>query len=402
MRILIVGINYAPELTGVGKYTAELAIWLAQRGHEVRVVTAPPSYPNWSIEPGYSALKYSKSIEEGVIVWRCPLWVPKNPSGLKRIIHLFSFALSSAPIILAQIAWRSQVVINLEPPLFCAPISWLTAKLSSAKAWLHIQDFELDAAFELGLLKGGWLRKVALMLERSIMSSFDRASTISLKMRELLISKGIDESKTYLLPNWVDLKHFDQKTSQVDFRKQLGISSEAIVALYSGNMGAKQGLEVLAEVAKQCGQSITFVFCGAGVAKRELIERCAHLQHVHFLDLQPVSALPDLLHFADIHLLPQRQEVADLVMPSKLTGMLASGRPIIVSADPDSQLAKVVDRCGLIVAPGDSASFAKALQTLASDFQLRMRLGAAGRAYAEQFLAQEKILTDFEKELLKS
>ncbi|QWD32233.1 glycosyltransferase WbuB [Polynucleobacter paneuropaeus] len=402
MRILIVGINYAPELTGVGKYTSELAIWLARRGHQVRVVTAPPSYPNWAIEPGYSALRYSKSTEEGVTVWRCPLWVPKRPSGFKRLIHLGSFALLSTPIVLAQIAWRPQVVINLEPPLFCAPIAWLTARLSGAKAWLHIQDFELDAAFELGLLKGNWLRKAALMLERLIMSGFDRVSTISFNMRELLISKGVGESKTYFLPNWVDLQHFDQQTSKTNFRKKLGIPLGAIVALYSGNMGAKQGLEILAEVAKQCAHSIVFVFCGAGVAKRDLIERCSDLKHVHFLDLQPAEVLSELLLFADIHLLPQRQEVTDLVMPSKLTGMLASSRPVVASADPDSQLGKVVGHCGLLVSSGNSTAFSSALQTLASEPLLRIRLGAAGRAYAEQFLAQEKILTDFEKEIFRA
>ncbi|MDQ6953563.1 MAG: hypothetical protein Q9M15_08555 [Mariprofundaceae bacterium] len=90
---------------------------------------------------------------DGVLVYRCPLYVPAKASGLKRIIHLASFALSSFPIMLKHIFWKPDVVMVIEPPLLCAPMAWLTARLSGAKCWLHIQDFEVDAAFDLGIFR---------------------------------------------------------------------------------------------------------------------------------------------------------------------------------------------------------------------------------------------------------
>lgn len=412
MRILISGINYSPELTGIGKYTGELAEWLTARGHEVRVITAPPYYPDWEVQKPYSSCKYSKETIDGVQVYRCPLWVPSKPSGIKRLLHLISFALTSAPVMICQVFWRPHVVLTIEPPLFCAPIAWLTAKLAGAKSCLHIQDFELDAAFDLGLLKGSFSKKAALFFERHLLNSFDLVSTISQKMIEKLKVKGIKTEKSLLFPNWVDLDSFaiSNNSKVVDFRSQLGISSDAVVAMYSGNMGNKQGLEILAEVAKLCEKDapestdasasnnpkVIFVFCGAGACKDALVQSCAGLNNIYFIDLQPLEYLPSLLQMADIHLLPQRSEVEDLVMPSKLTGMLASGRPVITNASARSALANVVSQCGLVVDSSHAKAFALAVQKLASDINLRTTLGASGKQYAQIHFDKERILSSFE------
>lgn len=190
MRVLINGTNYHPEKIGIGKYTSEMAEWLASQGHEVRVVTAPPYYPEWKIGRGYSAFCYKNEILNSVSIWRCSLWVPKKPSGLKRILHLASFAISCMPVMLRQTFWKPDVVLVIEPPLMCAPIAWLTAKLCGAKSWLHIQDFEVDAAFEMGILESPWMRRFALWCENQMMCRFDRISTISPKMLEKVIGKS--------------------------------------------------------------------------------------------------------------------------------------------------------------------------------------------------------------------
>lgn len=414
MKILITGINFTPELTGIGKYTGEMAEWLAAKNHDVRVITAPPYYPEWRVLSSHSAWKYSCETEGNLTVFRCPLWVPKKPTGLKRLLHLFSFALSSAPVMMSQIFWRPDIVIVIEPPLLCSPIAWLVAKLSGAKSWLHIQDFELDAAFDLGLLKGVFAKHIALIMESWMLRRFDSVSTISKKMLEKLNAKGVSQKKCSLFPNWVDLRSFEG-CKVIDLRKQLGISSGDIVAMYSGNMGGKQGLEVLGAAAHLCDAQfkdpnkvkiiedplrIIFIFCGAGAGRDELKSLCGNLSNVHFLDLQPLENLPSLLGMADIHLLPQREEVEDLVMPSKLTGMLASGRPVVASAKFGSELASVVDVCGLFVNPGDSLAFALAIQTLAGNQEMRKSLGAAGRQYAETYLDKEKVLHEFEHQLV--
>lgn len=420
MRILIHGINYSPELTGIGKYTGEMAEWLAAQGHEVRVVTAPPYYPQWKVAEGFvnGWRKEVKPIQNlphpnplpmgevinakgGVVVYRCPLWVPAKPSGLKRVLHLASFALSSFPIMLRQILWRPDVVWVVEPPLFCAPQAWLTARLSGGKAWLHIQDYEVDAAFDLGLLKGKLLRGLVAAGERWLMRRFDRVSTISLRMVDRAVSKGVPPERVVMFRNWVEINQEQgaQDTGK-GYRAELGIADDAVVALYSGNMGGKQGLEILAEVARlQSKGQVEFVFCGNGAGRVDLVARCAGLQNVRFLDLQPAERLGELLEMADIHLLPQRADAADLVMPSKLTGMLASGRPVVATAHVGTELATVVQDCGLVVPPEQAQAFADAISKLANDAALRSRFGAVGRAYAVANLDRNAVLAGFEQAL---
>src|SRR5690349_6805771 len=162
LRILIYGLNFAPELTSTGKYTGEMAMWLAERGHDVRVVTAPPYYPEWKVQKGYSAWKWRTESGASLKTWRCPLWVPRNASGIKRIVHLLSFAVSSFPVMVRQAFWRPDVVWTVQPTLAGAPIAALVAGMARARAWLHIQDFEVDAAFSMGLLKGGMPRRAML------------------------------------------------------------------------------------------------------------------------------------------------------------------------------------------------------------------------------------------------
>ena len=149
---LIYGINYAPELTGIGKYSAEMAEWLAARGHSVSVVTAPPYYPQWRVHDGYRAGRYAREERAGVSVRRAVVgagaarWrqAPAAPGQLR-------------PVQPSQPAARrrraADVILVVEPALFCAPAAWLAARLCGARAWLHVQDYEVDAAFELGLLR---------------------------------------------------------------------------------------------------------------------------------------------------------------------------------------------------------------------------------------------------------
>ena len=183
-----------------------MAAWLAESGHEIRVVAGPPFYPQWQVAEEFSGKWYWKervelhahshdSTEGSLIVFRCPLWIPSNPSGLKRLFHLASFALSSFSVMLSQIFWKPEVVLVVEPPLFCAPQALLVARLSGSKAWLHIQDFEVDAAFDLGILKANWLRNAVLTVERFLLRRFDRVSTISLKMLHKQLEKNVADER---------------------------------------------------------------------------------------------------------------------------------------------------------------------------------------------------------------
>ena len=403
MKILIYGINYWPELAGIGKYTGEMSHWLSSRGHDIRVVVAPPYYPEWSVLKGYSSCRWKLEIVRGVRIYRCPLWIPIKLTAVKRLLHLVSFAISSAPVMIWQGMWRPDLVLVVEPPLACAPFALLAARLSGAKAVLHIQDFEVDAAFEMGFFSHARMRGVVSSIERWLMARFNRISTISNRMMGRLAKKGIAHGKAFIFPNWVDTEKIRPYETVSPLRENLGISDDKVVALYSGNMGEKQGLEVLIEVANRLtnDSSIHFIMCGKGSAYARLRALGASLSNITWLPLQPIEKLNELLNAADIHLLFQRADAADLVMPSKLTGIMASGRPVVATAYPGTEVWEVVQGRGIPVEPDNVKATADAIQKLAADAGLRKSLGMAAREYAVTELDKEQILRRFEAELVK-
>jgi len=400
LRILIVALNYAPEIVGCGKYTSELAEDLARRGHRVEVVTAPPYYPDWKIPEGYSGARWSTEPRAGVLVHRTPLYVPGRPSGMRRVVHLASFGLFALPTAVnVARRLRPDLVFAVEPTLAASVAALAAGKAMGARTWLHVQDFEVDAAFDLGVLKNPLGRRLALSLERLLLGGFHQVSAISNAMVKRLLSKGVPQYSVTELRNWVDVSATPvYPSSDTGLRKSLGIPANRIVALYSGNMAGKQGLEMISEVARtfdrRCAP-ITFVLCGSGPGRANLEAACADLGNVVFLPLQPADRLGELLGSADIHLLPQRPEAADLVLPSKLTGILASGRPVVAMAASGTALSEEVEGCGIAV-EASAASMSEALSTLIEDSALRKRYGLAARRRAESRWCKDRIIGEFE------
>lgn len=403
MKLLIYSLNYSPEKTGIGKYSGEMAVWFAARGHEVRVVASPPHYPAWQVLQPYNSWWYRFELVDGIKVWRAPLWIPLKPTGVKRVIHLLSFAVSSAPVMFRQILWRPEAVFVVAPAMVCAPVALATSKLAGAASWLHVQDFEVEVAFNQGQLKGQTLQRWVKNVEAWFFRRFDRVSTISNRMMERAVSKSTPRRNVVFFPNWADIEGIRPLPDKgLNYRLQLDIEPDAVVALFAGTLGRKQGLSILPAAARilSADENIVFVICGDGVMKSEIEQACEGLKNVRQLPLQPIERLGELLSVADIHLLPQSPEASDLVMPSKLSGMLASGRPVIATCEPDTEIAMVLRDCGLVVQPDDPVALAAAVAELAGDAARRGALGQRARAHSELKLGKESVLRDLEKALL--
>lgn len=398
MKILLVSLNYFPELTGVGKYNTETTEWLCEQGHQVRVITAPPYYPQWRVSAGYSAGRYCKEQIGRVEVFRCPLYVPERPSGLRRLVHMISFALSSAPVILAQaLFWHPDVIVMTEPPIAVAPAVLLASRLCGARSHLHVQDFEVDAAFELGILKSSSFRRVLTWCERTMTGMFTTTSTISARMMDRLLKKGASPERAGMVPNWADLDGQRQADGSVDWRAALGIGARLFV-LYAGAIGRKQGLETVIEAARNLRHrpEIRFVICGEGAARSEMEALAEGLPNVVFLPVQSTDRFHALLAAADVHVLPQRAKAADLVMPSKLGNMLGSGRPVIAAAAPGTLIYEAAEGCGLIVEPENISALVGAIEQLWANPEVRHAMGQRARQRAREEWSRETILPRLE------
>lgn len=409
LSILIISINYGPELIGIGKYSNQLSEWLVKNGSIVRVITAPPHYPQWRVFKGYQNF-WSKEVRaDGRLkIYRSPIWLPQRVTGATRLISVVSFVLSSLPIIMAQIFRRPNVVFLVEPSLALAPSVIFFSLIARTKMWLHIQDFEIDAAFSLRMLKSGFALKMAKKLELKIMRRFNVVSAISNGMLQKALEKGVKPESLFLLPNWADSVNSvivptnNHLFAINNFRERLGVNGSQILAMYSGNMGMKQGLEVLGELAHlshAARLSVKFAFVGEGVYRNSLEKITAGLPNVKFHDFVEEEHLPYLLSAADIHLLPQKFGIQDLVLPSKLANILLSGRPVIAAAASGTEVERIVRDAGIVVKPENAKDFFKALATLEANSLLRANLGASARAYALDYLNKETILRRFERKL---
>ncbi|WP_339028212.1 WcaI family glycosyltransferase [Bradyrhizobium symbiodeficiens] len=405
MRILLVGINYAPDLIGVAKYNTELCEALAAHGHEVRVVTAPPYYPEWRVPEPYRGFRYRSETLNGVSIKRTPIYTPEVPTGAKRLVHHASFTLSSLwPVVSTSVRWRPDVVFAVAPSLMSAAVpGWIAARIG-AFSWLHLQDFEVDAAFDLGLLSNRRLRAPMVAMERLILRSFDSVSTISPQMLHRLITKGVDRDKVREVRNWTDVQKISPGQACPRFRKDvLALDSSDFVCLYSGTMSNKQGLDLIIDAARSVGNTnskIRFVLCGDGPHKEQLQQLAGGLTNVSFLGLQSSENFAELLKAADVHLIPQKAEAADLVLPSKLGGILASGRPVIVMANPGTGLAEEIGQGGIVIPPGDAGGLAEAIATLAGNAALCRTLGEEARSIAVARWDKATIISTVERTML--
>jgi colanic acid biosynthesis glycosyl transferase WcaI len=403
MRILVLGINYPPEKIGIAVYTGDLAQAFVRAGHQLRVVTAKPYYPDWHVPDRYKGSWWKREQEHGVRLLRCPLYVPRKPSGIRRLLHHVSFMLSSfTPMAWQGLTWRPDVVLCIAPSLAAAPVGWMAARLGGSVAWLHVQDFEVEAAVVTGLLpEDSRIVRLAQAIEQRIMRAFDHVSSISIEMCRKLVQLGVSQSRVHEIRNWANLAEIlPQPDGTSSFRQTWGINTPH-VALYSGNIANKQGIEIVVAAAKRLAHrdDLTFVICGDGPNKPVLEQEAAGTPNIVIANLQPKERLSDLLALATIHLLPQKGDAADLVLPSKLTNILASGRPVIATAAIDTGLAREVEGCGLVTPPEDEVAFANAIVQLIDCEPLRQRLGNAARARAEYAWDKDHIVAAFADDL---
>lgn len=395
MRILLIGINYAPERVGIGPYTTELAEHFAAGGHEVSVLTSFPYYPHWTIDPAFRRKgPYLVERINGVRVVRSPILLPGAAHSTFRRI-LFDSSLAVTSLLAAAGIGAVNVVICVLPPLQLGVTAWLIARSRHARLVLHLQDLVPDAALSVGMMHEGNAVRLARRLERFVYSRADLITVISQGFFDNLVGKGVSTNKLRHLPNWVETGKFNA-SSDPAVRATLGARSGETLVLHTGNMGAKQGLETVVDAAAELvDEKVAFSLVGDGSHRRQLEARALGLglTNLKFLPLQ--ADFPATLAAADVLVLAQRSLVIDSVAPSKLLSYMASGKPVVAAVNALSEAGRIVQKaeCGVIVAPEEPEALAQAIRELHRHKSKGALLGQAGRRYAAQHYDQASILS---------
>jgi colanic acid biosynthesis glycosyl transferase WcaI len=408
MRILVLTINYWPEQTGIAALVTRRCEYLASAGHEVTVCTGMPYYPEWRIRPDYRGRAFSREEHKGVTIRRSWMWVPKKVSSAKRVVFEASFLASS---LFQAIKYpKPALLLVVSPPLGLGLSAMILSRLWGVPYVFDVQDLQPDAAADLGMLPA----PVLPVLYRLEASAYQRAaliSTVTEGMRQKIISKGtgITPDKVVVVPPTADKSLFGVGTvvKGHSFRREHSLDGKFVVA-HSGNMGVKQGLDVVLDTALHLREQKDFMFllAGDGTMKSHLEGRAAALglANVRFVPLQEHGGFLQMLAAMDVGLVVQQSTVSDIVFPSKTVTLLSAARPVCASVSAQSEIGTVINRSGggVVTEPENAGTLSAAIRGFFNDPKARSAMGERGRQYAFQNWDEARVLSGFEANLLSA
>ncbi len=401
MRILIYSYNYYPEPIGIAPLITELAEGLVKRGHQVRVVTGMPNYPQRRIYEGYRGKLYLTELTNGVAVQRSYVWVRPKPSLLDRLLLEVSFVVTS--FVHALKGQRPDVIFLTAPPLPVSVPAAILAWIHRCPVVLNLQDILPDAAVHVGILKNPKLIRIFEILETFAYRTATRTCVIADEFVAHLLSKDVPAHKIVQIPNWVDV-NFIRPLPKEDnaFRTEHQLTGKFVV-IYSGNIALTQGLETAIEAATRLLHipEIVILIVGEEEALQRLQQLCKTCGAVNVLLLpfQPRERLPEMLAAADVGLVIQKHNVLCFNMPSKIQVLLGSGRAIIASVPPTGTAARAVEESGggIVVPPEAPDALAETILELYRNPEKVKLLGEKGRQYALENYTFEQALNEYEE-----
>jgi colanic acid biosynthesis glycosyl transferase WcaI len=402
MNILVLGINYLPEKTGIAPFTAGLCEHLAGEGHRVTVVTAFPYYPGWKVLADYRGLHYRAERLHGVRVHRVWHFVPRQPSRLwQRLAHDLSFTLSA--FLVGLFTGKCDLVYCSCPPPTLGLAAYVLSRIHRVPYVVKLADLATDAALCTGILREGYALRLGRRLEQFVYTKAWAVACLCQGFIECLAGRGIPREKLPLIPDWGDTEKIRPIAKSSRFRAEQAIPAHHFVIVHTGNMGKKQALANAIRAAEtlQGRPDIHWILIGDG-EERPALEREASVRApraIRFLPLQPAELLPHIYAEADLLLLNQKATVKDAVIPSKLLTYMAAGRPIVAAVDPGSEAARHIRAagCGLLIAPEDPQALADAVLRIMDDPHSRAQMGANGRRYAETHFTKQAVLQQYHR-----
>ncbi|MGD1914373.1 MAG: glycosyltransferase family 4 protein [Rivularia sp. (in: cyanobacteria)] len=400
MQILIYSYNYHPEPIGIAPLMTELAEGLVKKGHEVRVITGMPNYPQREIYEQYRGKWYVTEEKNGVTIQRCYLRIKSKPNLIDRLLLELSFVFTSLPQ--AFNGSRPDVILLTVPPLLVSLPATLLGWFYHCPVVLNVQDILPEAAIRTGLLQNKFMIRALEALEKF---SYKKAHTISViadGFVKNLINKNVPINKIACIPNWVDVNFIRPLPKKAKNWKNIHQLNDKFVVLYSGNIALTQGLEMVIETAASLGHipEIYFVIAGESKALKRLQKYClaCGANNVLLLPLQPREKLPEMLAAADIGLVVQKRNVISFNMPSKIPLLLASGSPIIASVPLSGTAARAVRQSGggVVISPESPQDLAAAIMSLYSNPVKAAKFSQKARNFAVEHYSFEQALMAYE------
>lgn len=401
-KVLLVGINFPPEQTGIAPYSGSFSFAYSKLGNTVSVITAHPHYPEWKFPVGYGQW-IKTEVLDGVRVRRLRHYVPYPPRGVKRMLSEITFGIR-----VAFTRWGKQdAIVLVTPALFSSAIAMMKARIihRSVPVIVWVQDLYALGLSETG--QGGALsRRVIRRVESWLLSHATRVVAIHERFAaRIAVDFGVQKDNIVVIKNWTHLPEAEPLNRDL-IREQLGWKNNETIVLHTGNMGVKQGLSNVVKAAKLAhsgNEKIRFILMGGGGELERLKAEGAGVSHLEFLDSVSSDDYASILASADCLLVNELEGVAEMAVPSKLTSYFTSGRPIIAATALDGITASELEasEAGLVVEAGNPDALLMAALLLGKDKAGSARFGANGKRYRQDVLSEKAAIDGFEKLLIQ-
>ncbi len=400
MKLAVLCPHFAPDAAPTGEVISRIVLELADRGHELHVVTALPWYVNHKVDAPWAGkmVRWEKT-QWGSITRVNPF--PTDKTSIPQRAVAFA-AFSALAGLTGLRGGKVDGVLAMSPPLTLGLTGWAMHLARRGPLVFNIQDVFPDVAVELGAITNERVISLAKWLERFSYERADAVTVLSQDLRDNLTAKvgPAHRHKIRVIPNFVDTVAITPSDRMTAYRQELGIGDETVV-LYAGNVGLSQSLELVAHAARELRHdpSVVFVINGGGSGLEPIKAQTAGLPNVRFAPYQPRERLAEVLASGDIHLVPLKKGLARSSVPSKTYSVLAAGRPLLASVDNGTEVARVVERaaCGIAVPPEDPDAFLAGLTTLLADAEGRAAMGERGRAFVEQWASPAAVAEAYER-----
>jgi colanic acid biosynthesis glycosyl transferase WcaI len=391
LRVLILTHHYPPEIGAPQTRLSGTAAFLRSRGHDVRVVTAFPSYPTGIIPASYRGRVICEESIDGIPVHRTWAYARPGPSARTRLANQLSFAISALAAL--PLVGKRDVILVESPPLFLGPIGALFGLALGAPVVLHVSDLWPAVAIELGALRNPLAIRAAESFERTVYRLSRRIIVVTDPWRDQLVSRGVPAGKISLITNGVDIDALDPTVAgAAGLRLRSALSLEGkTVAVCVGTMSNVYDYDCILAAARALRHrdELRFLIVGEGSQRAALERQVAGLclSNVLLLPGQPHERVPALLAASDISVTALRPiPFTQGQLPVRILEAMAMTLPIVLAGTGVARRLVEDAGAGLAVTSGDADGLAAALARLSADAQQRHELGRRGRQLvAERF-----------------
>lgn len=404
-HILLISHTFAPDGVSSAVLMGELACELKNAGHTLTVLTSTPHYNE---EPEARARQpmrrccfglYYRSEHLGIPVYHAAVSTKGRQLGF-RVLDILRFHIVSTLIGLVLVR-HYDIMLVPSPPLTIGLSAWIL-KLFSRKPFIYtVQEIYPDVAVKLGVLTNLHLIRFFEWMELFIYRRAARVTVISERFRHILRQKGVSAEKVAVVPNFVDTRFIKPERRQNDFSSALQLDDQFVV-LYAGNIGLTQSFETILAAMKRLAdlQDITLLVVGDGTRRQWLEEQLAQGKHpnVQLHPYQPRSRVPQIYGTGDLCLVPLKKGTAKDTFPSKIYTIMAAGRPVIASSDPDSELTDLVTsaNCGWHVPPDDAEALAQTIRYVYQNRDSARAKGLNGRHYVVTHFSRRAVTAKYD------